>query len=218
MPARVSKLLINKIGTVTVQLLLSRFWTFTVWPLLRFLTISRVIDLRFKQNLCRRKAKTWGNKFYDLRRTQLCLWKSQNCLSTNTGLLLSNCYCPTVTVQLLLSCFWNVTVWPLLRFLTISGVIELRFKRNLSHWKAETWGYKFYIRRTQLCLQECPNCSSTKLGLLLSRFWTFTVWPLLRFLTISRVIDLRFKQNLCRWKAKTWGNKFYDLRRTQLCL
>jgi len=34
------------------------------------------------------------------------------------------------TLGLLLSCFWTVTVWPLLRFLTISGVIELRFKRD----------------------------------------------------------------------------------------
>jgi len=41
------------------------------------------------------------------------------------------------------------------------------------------------------------------LGLLLSVFLTLTVRPLLKFLTISGVIELRFKQNLCRWKAKT---------------
>jgi hypothetical protein len=57
-------------------------------------------------------------------------------------------YCPTVTVH-----FWTVTVWPLLIFLTISGIIELRFKRNSWHWKGKTWGYKFYaLRRTQFCL------------------------------------------------------------------
>jgi hypothetical protein len=41
------------------------------------------------------------------------------------------------------------------------------------------------------------------LGLLLPVFGTVIVLPLLRFLTISGVIELRFKQNLCRWKAKT---------------
>jgi hypothetical protein len=62
-------------------------------------------------------------------------------------------YIWTITVQLLLSRFWIVTVWPLLRFLTISGVIELRFKQNLWLWKGKTWGYKFYVlRRTQFCL------------------------------------------------------------------
>jgi len=54
-----------------------------------------------------------------------------------------------VTVQLLLPCFLIVIIWPLFRFLTIYGVIELRFKRNLCCWKAKTWGYKFYdLRRT----------------------------------------------------------------------
>jgi len=58
------------------------------------------------------------------------------------------CYCPTVTV-----CFWTVTFWPLLICLTISGVIELRFKRNLCRWKDKTWGYKFYdLSRTHFCL------------------------------------------------------------------
>jgi len=61
------------IWIVTVQLLLPRFWTVNVWSLLRFLTIFRVIELRFKQNLCHWKAKTWGYRFYDLRRTQFCL-------------------------------------------------------------------------------------------------------------------------------------------------
>jgi len=61
------------IWTVTVQLLLPRFWTVTVWPLLIFLTISRVIELWFKKILCHWKDKTWGYKFYDLRKTQFCL-------------------------------------------------------------------------------------------------------------------------------------------------
>jgi hypothetical protein len=49
-----------------------------------------------------------------------------------------DCYCPTFTVN-----FWTVTVWPLLKFLTISGVIELQFKRNLWRWKGKTCSYKF---------------------------------------------------------------------------
>ena len=36
--------------TVTIQLLLSRFWTVIVWALLIFFTISGVIELRFKQD------------------------------------------------------------------------------------------------------------------------------------------------------------------------
>jgi hypothetical protein len=103
------------------KLSLSRHWTITVRPLLRFLTISRVIELFFKQDWYRWKAKTWGYKFSEWRRTQLCLQDSQNCSLTNIW---------TVIVQLLLSRFWTVTVWPLLRCLTISGVIEIRFKRD----------------------------------------------------------------------------------------
>jgi len=130
--------------TVTVQLLQSRFWTVTVWPLLRFLTISGVIELRFKLNLWRWKGKIWGHKFYVVRRTQFCLEDSKNRSLTNTW---------TVTVQLLLSRFWTVTVWPLIRFLTISGDIELQFNLNLRHWKGKTWDYKFYVFiRTQFCL------------------------------------------------------------------
>jgi hypothetical protein len=59
----------------------------------------------------------------------------------------------TVIVQLLLSCFWTVTVQPLLKFLTISWVIELYFKRGWPRWKAKTRGYKFSEgRRTQFIL------------------------------------------------------------------
>jgi hypothetical protein len=44
------------------------------------------------------------------------------------GLLLSTCYC--LLFELLLSDLYSE--------LTISGVIELRFKRDLSRWKAKT--------------------------------------------------------------------------------
>jgi hypothetical protein len=37
-----------------------------------------------------------------------------------------DCYCPTIIVLF----FWTVIVWSLLRFLTISRNIELRFKRD----------------------------------------------------------------------------------------
>jgi hypothetical protein len=89
-------------------------------------------------------------------------------------LLLSNCCCPivvvwTVTIQWLLSnhCCLNyycptVIVWTLIRFLTISRVLELYFKWDWSHWKAKTRGYKFSKgRKTQFCLQDSQNCSST---------------------------------------------------------
>ena len=49
-----------------------------------------------------------------------------------------DCYCQTVTV-LLLNCYYPT----LLRFLTISRVIELHLKRDGSRWKARTRGYKF---------------------------------------------------------------------------
>jgi len=61
-----------------------------------------------------------------------------------------NCYCPTVAV------------WTLIRFLTISRVLELHFKWDWSRWKAKTRGYKFSERRRiQFCLQNSQNCSST---------------------------------------------------------
>jgi len=66
------------------------------------------------------------------------------------------CYCPTVIVQSLLSRHWIVTVWILIRLLTISRVLELHFKWDWSRWKANTRG-----RRTQFCLQDGQNGSST---------------------------------------------------------
>jgi len=132
----------------TLGLLLSNCYCL-VFELLFFdlyskLTISGVIELRFKRDLSRWKAKTWGYKFNASSRTKFSLQDSQNCSSTNTW---------TVTVQLLLFCFLTHTVWPLLILLTISGGIELRFKRDQSRWKSKTWGYKFNdSRRTQFCL------------------------------------------------------------------
>jgi len=125
-----------------------------------------------------------------------------------------NCYCSTITVH-----FWTVTIWPLLKLLTISGVIELRFKQNLWRWKGKTWGYKFYIweepsyasKVVKSLINKRLNCYCPTVTV---HFWTVTVWPLLRFLTISGVIELRFKHNLWRWKGKTWGYKFYVLGRT----
>jgi len=73
------------------------------------------------------------------------------------------------TLWLLLSVFWTVTVWPLLRFLTISGVIELRFKRNLCRWKDKTWGYKFYVWGEPSSASKIVNIAHQRtLGLLLS--------------------------------------------------
>ena len=129
-----------------------------------------------------------------------------------------DCYCPTITVH-----FWTVTVWPLLIFFTISGVIELRFKTNLWRWKGKTWGYNLYVgknpvlplRYSKLLINKCLDCYCPTVTV---HFWTVTVWPLLRFLTISGVIELWFKRNLWHWKGKTWGYKFYVLGRTQFCL
>jgi hypothetical protein len=242
-----------------MQLLLSCFWTVTVWPLLIFLTISRVTELRFKRGWSRWKAKTWRYKFSEGRRTALHLRQSKSlinnhldCYSVDNELLLSrhwivttqvlmsrhrtvtvkilNCYSLqpllsrhwTVIVQPLLSRYWIVIVRPLLRFLTISRVIELCFKRIWLCWKAKTRGYKFSEgRRTQFCIKDSQNHSSTTIWtvtvhLLLSCFWTVTVWPLIRFFAMTRVIELCFKRRWLRWKAKTRGYKFFEGRRTKL--
>jgi hypothetical protein len=138
-------LLINKHWNVTVQLLLSRNWIVTVRPLLIFLTISRIIKLCFKRYWSRWKAKTRGYKFSVGENPILPLRQSK---------LFINKYW-TVTVQLLLLRNWIVIVRPLLRFLTISRVIELCFKRNWFHWKAKTWGYKSSVgMRTQFGPQD----------------------------------------------------------------
>jgi hypothetical protein len=60
-----------------------------------------------------------------------------------------NCYC-FVFEQLLSS---EVAFRPFFRFLTIYRVLELHFKRDWSHWKANTRGYKSSEgRRTHFCL------------------------------------------------------------------
>jgi hypothetical protein len=166
LPVRLSKLLINKHLTVTVQLFLSRNWTVTVRPLLRFLTISWVIELRFKLDWSRWKAKTLGYKFSLGRRTSLPPSQSK---------LLINKYW-TVIVQLLLSRNWTVTVRPHFRFLTISRVIEFYLEWDWSRWKAKTRGYKFSVgKRTQFCPLDCLNCSSTNIWLLLSKCYCLDI-------------------------------------------
>jgi hypothetical protein len=148
LPPRLSQLLINNHLAVTVQLLLYRHWIATVRPLLRFLTKARVIELCLEWDYSRWKAKTRGYKFSVGRRTQFCPLDFQNCSSRNMWLLLSR--------------HWTVTVRALLRFLTISRLIELRFEWDWSRWKAKTRGYKFSVgRRTQFCPLDYPNCSST---------------------------------------------------------
>jgi len=166
LPVRLSKLLINKHLTVTVQLFLSRNWTVTVRPLLQFLTISWVIELCFKLDWSRWKAKTLGYKFSLGRRTSLPPSQSK---------LLINKYW-TVIVQLLLSRNWTVTVHPYFRFLTISRVIEFYLEWDWSRWKAKTRGYKFSVgKRTQFCPLDCLNCSSTNIWLLLSKCYCLDI-------------------------------------------
>jgi hypothetical protein len=82
---------------------------------------------------------------------------------------------------------------------------------NWSPWKAKTQGYKFSEgRRTQFCLKDSQNFSSTNIRLLLSWHRTVTVRPLFRFLTISRVIELCFKRDWSHFQAKTRGYKFFE--------
>ena len=167
------------------------------------------MELWFKRDWSREKAKKLGYKFSVRRRTQFCLQVNQNCSLTN--------------IWLLQSWHWIVTVRPRLRYFTISRVIELCFKRDWSRWKAKTRGYKFSVgRRTQFCLPNQLKFLINKhwiiiVQLLLSKNWTITLRPLLRVLTISRVIELCFKRDSSRWKAKIQGYKFSIGRRTQFC-
>jgi hypothetical protein len=56
----------------------------------------------------------------------------------------------------------EVIFWPLLRFVTIFGVLGFHFKRGWSYRKSKTQGYKSHEgRRTQLCPQDTRNYSST---------------------------------------------------------
>ena len=95
-----------------------------------------------------------------------CYCLTLNCYCLHIELLLSNRYCLTLNCYCLdiwtiivytLNCYCpTVTIWTLLRFLTISRVLELHFKWDWSRWKANTRG-----RRTQFCLQDGQNGSST---------------------------------------------------------
>jgi hypothetical protein len=118
-------------------------------------------------------------------------------------------YCPTVTVH-----FWTVTLWALLKFLTISGVLGLRSSeiygvRKIRHEATSS----MYENNLVLPLRYSKSLINKHLDFYFQtvtvHFWTVTVCPHLRFLSIYGVIGLRFKQNLWRWKGKTWGYKFY---------
>jgi hypothetical protein len=87
--------------------------------------------------------------------------------------------CPTMVIILLcifeLLLYWTVTIFvfelllsskvafrPLLIFLTISRILELRFKWGWSRWEAKTRSYKSSEgKRTQFCPQDSQNRSST---------------------------------------------------------
>ena len=177
------------------------FWIVTVWPLLRCLTISGVIELQFKRDQNQRKAKTRGYKFA---RKEVPNYASK---TVKIGHHL-DCYCLV---------FWTLTLWPLLRCFTISKVIELRFKRDQSRWKLR------HVATTIMPNEEPGSASKTvkiahHLYCYCLVFWTVTVWPLLIYLTISRVIELRFKWDQSHWKAKTWGYKFFMEWRTRFCI
>jgi hypothetical protein len=64
------------------------------------LTISRVIELQFKGDWSRWKAKTRWYMFSEGKRTQFCLEDIQIYSSTNIGLLMSNRYCLHIEVLL----------------------------------------------------------------------------------------------------------------------
>jgi hypothetical protein len=53
------------------------------WHPFRFLTLSIVLWIRFKQGLSRWKAKTRAYKSSEVRRTKFCPQDSHNCSSTN---------------------------------------------------------------------------------------------------------------------------------------
>jgi hypothetical protein len=66
---------------------------------------------------------------------QPLLSRHLNCYCLHIEMLLSNCYC--LDIELLLSnCYcldiWTVTIWTLIRFLTISKVLKLHFKWDWS--------------------------------------------------------------------------------------
>jgi hypothetical protein len=168
------------------KLSLSRHWTVTIRSLLGCLTISRVIELRFKRDWSRWKAKTWGYKEWEPSSASKIVKIAHQ---QTFGLLLSNRYC--LNIELLLSIYWNVTVQQLL-------------SRHL-YWIVQPLLYIGLLLSNSYCLE---------IELLLSRHWTVTVRPLLIFLTISRVIELCFKWDWSRWKVKTWGYKFSEGRRT----
>ena len=89
----------------------------------------------------------------------------------------------------LLFCFWTVTI------LNYYCIELLLFKLLLS-WTVTVLNH--------YCIE--PLLSSE-----------VAFWPLFRFLTISRVLELHFKWDWSRWKAKTRGYRSSEGRRTQFC-
>ena len=107
----------------------------------------------------------------------------------------------TVTVLFLNCCclfFWTVTVsffncYCLVFELLLSYFFELLLSRFLTVTVLFFWTITVSFLNCY-CLIFL-NCYCLIFELLLSRYWTVTLRPLLRFLTISRVIELRFKRD-----------------------
>jgi len=129
--------------------------------------------------------------------------------------LFLNCYCIELLLFLFLNryCFelllyWTVIVfvfvfelllsskvvlWPLFRFLTISRVLELCFKRDWSRWKAKTRGYKsFEGRRTHFApkivkiAHQIINPTTLQIG---------QSWPSLGWWPITGVLQIQIEQD-----------------------
>jgi hypothetical protein len=113
---RYLKSLINKhldsyCPTVTVH-----FWTVTLWALLRVLTISGVLGLQSSELYGVGKIRHEATSSMDENNPVLPLRYLKSLINKHL-----DSYCPTVTVH-----FWTVTLWALLRFFTISGVLGMR--------------------------------------------------------------------------------------------
>jgi hypothetical protein len=114
--------------------------------------------------------------------------------------LLSNRYC-------LNCCCPTIAVWTLIRFLTISKVLELHFKLDWYRWKAKTRGYKFSEgRRTQFYLQDSQNCSSTHQSYCSTKSVTTQSW----LVTHNWSSTSPNEQNQFSWLANIQIYNFYE--------
>ena len=164
-----------------------------------------------------------------------CLTLNCYCPISNRYCLALNCYCLdiwTVIVQPLLSSFelllsthWTVIIQPLLSNfeLLLSTYLNcycLHIELLLSNHYYLTLNY--YCLHIELLLSNCYcltlNCYCLHIELLLFWYRIVIVRPWLKFLPISKVIELYFKRDWSRWKAKTQGYKFSEKRRTQFYL